>query len=227
MISYHPLPPSLFSASRWLEISVLLSLEDFQEFLSQLSSADILSLKNPVREEELFISSRLLEKGYEKALLTLHKEENDFSSWSKLLPCAITKKKEAFFLVKTSSGKVLIQNKEPSLLIKPFYFRYAKEDDTFRKNILGKDNIFWGMQLLFPYVYYDPILKETKQVDPKTNENCKLFLQLRKWIRAKTKIVSFSIGKKVDFRLSLNWKKPFFHGQLEKASIFCKESNEF
>ncbi len=217
-----PLPSPLFSASKWGEISVLLSFSDWQKVLHFLEGAFLFSLKNPV-EKELIVTKEMLEKGYKEALYALEKKEDNFSSWVHLLPVAASLDSESFFLSETPSKKKLIQWRRPAILIQPFFFHYSSLDEIFRPKILGKEKIFWGMQFSFPYIYYDPLLKEVKKVDLKEEKNGSLFVALRRLIRTFTKKALFTKGKGGDFRISETGLKTILpHFQLQDKGIYVR-----
>ncbi len=220
MLTFHPLPNPIFSASRWSEISVLFSEQDWEFIVPLIAKAFLFSVKNPV-SEPFEVSKEALQEGYKKALTSLKEHREDFSSWTSLLPVAATLDKEAFFFVRAPSGKTLIQTRKPAVFLTPFFFHYSSLDQTFRSKVLGKEKIFWGMQFSFPYIYFDPLLKEIKKVNPQEEKNGAFFLELRKQVRALTKKASFSMGKGGDFRRSEKGLEAIFpHFQLEKKGIY-------
>lgn len=221
LLPYYPLPIPLFSASRWSSLAALLSEEDFSLWCEKYQKkASFFSLKNPRAPSLLQACLQKLQERYREAIHQIQEDKEEALLLEKELPIGMTTYPQAFYLVEVGTEKVLIQWKEPAILIKPFFFQYSPSDRSFRGNVLGKDKIFWGLQFSFPYIYYDPIEKKTFQLEVKKQPNCLLFLEMRKWLRNQTRPTCFLGHPLCEFRWSNSFTKTsFFHRQLEKNKL--------
>ncbi len=192
-----------FFASKWIEFSVLASVEELAGLFSHLEKASIFLLGAPLAKEKVEISTDYFLEVYGQILEDLKRGELKKETCRKILPVVLTLSSDAVYLQALPGDKYLLKLTAPVIQMQAHFFRYSPVDGSLRSMVMGEDCLFWGIQFSYPQMFQDPKTEEIRKSSGYPNE--KLFLTLRKWVRDATLATPFLLpdGKKVNSPIRL------------------------
>ncbi len=187
-------PKSVLQASKWLEIPMLLTPDDFLKMLVFLEGTILSPLGNLVNENELCIDPLELSKVYANVCQLAFENKLISRDLIKKLSLRIICKKENLIACELAQGRFIVHEQVPAIKMQALFLNYSKEENKIRSRVLGANQIFWGVELSFPQIYQDPLTFKMKDSWNITEES-KLFKSLQKWAREHTKPSKFQFDK--------------------------------
>lgn len=200
----HQDPP--FQASKWLQVQVLLDLDELGALFDHLGAffmyrlGGVLELDDGLisRDSFLSIAADYLHSLKQGKVLPRQKTLSTFTA-------AMTTDPSALYAVKVAGNKQIIRLRRPVVQMQEHVFDFSLEDKKFRSMVLGRESVTFGWQFSYPQLFTDPnqgALCHT--LKDEGFPNTALFRSLQRWVRRETVPVPFIVEGQVanvSFRL--------------------------
>ncbi len=210
--------------SKWLKHQLLLSLEEMDALLTLLDpqifiGSEIVSEKNALVTKEKFLT---IYQSYITALQTGNLP--DITCARAAFSSILTKNADLLYAMQLGEERYFIRAIRPIIQLQIHQFFFSKIDATFHPMVLGKESVFWGLQISYPQIYQDPKTGAFCKVTA-TSEfpNTELFMKAAKWLRHATLPTPFLYeGKRINTPMRLgkdcfSWINK--HPQLQRLGI--------
>lgn len=219
----------LLQVSKWLKFQVLLDAEEMHDLLSWLGDVQFVCVAEPVKAEDVVLSSSGFEEKY-AAYVDLLKQgqvppASDFRRW---FSSAMTADLKPFYAIAAGADKYLIKPILPVIQLQAHSFFYSERDGKFHPMVFSAESVSWGLQFSYPQLFQDLKTHQIHKVSTLADfPNNLLFSKLSRWMRNATLATPFEvdgvrtnapirIGKK-----SIAWIKN--HPQLQSKGIIIRE----
>lgn len=159
-------------------MDALLTLLDSQIFIA----SEVVSEKNASLSKEQFLTIyadyiAALESGF---LPDVNRIRAAFSS-------IVTKNSDLLYAMPLGTDRYFIRAIRPIIQLQMHQFFFSKIDATFHPMVLGKESVFWGIQISYPQIYQDPKTGAFCKVTASSEfPNTELFMKAAKWLRHAT-----------------------------------------
>lgn len=188
MIQKQPLNeiPS-FRASKWLDLPVLLSINEMENLLDILPQW-IVPLSGVIEEDKELIDRKEFLSLYENYINQID-QGIPRPIIDRRLTCAFTSDLN-HLRASTVQGGLLIRIIRPVLQVKPYMLHYSKEAEKFIDSH-SQESFAWGLVFSTPQLFLNPETKDVETIrDP-------AFKALQKWSRTHTIPTPFQIEDKI------------------------------
>jgi len=171
------------SGARFIKIPLLLDAMEMKELL-YLAPYDLYQVGRVIEKEEMLFDKTLFLEAYAEYVEKLKAGEKSFF----LLSPALSGDSRALQIMQVQE-KVLLRSALPLVQMQPHHI-----DAKLRSGVYGTDAISWGVQLSYPTLFQDPKTHQIEKVDG-SFVNTGFFEKIRRWVRAKTRAVTFAEGE--------------------------------
>ncbi len=215
--------------AKWISFELLLHPEEMKDLLESFSGTLAFSLRKtaPLAEQRISFSSLL--QDYKKYVLYLMNGEIppvEFLQNGNLYPVFTEDPMTLSYYPYKESGNIKMQ--KPSMPAKPVCLHFSPRDLSVRPVARNPEDILWGLQFSFPYLYQDSQTKKIETFRPSSYPNHSLPKRMRSFIRERTVPTTFLYQSQKltsSFRLGKKYL-PYIskHPQLKRYSLSVHDS---
>lgn len=171
--------------SKWLKTQVLLSAEEMERLLGDLSSFSFYNVSEVVFRENAELSREGFLQHYREYTTRLKQGElpeerklrRYFSSVMSVTP-------DVLYAFEAKPQHFLIKPIRPVIQLQLHHFLHSKIDGKFYPMTLSQESVTWGIQFSYPQIFQHPQTHAFEKVgNHAAFPNTALYLQLTKWLR--------------------------------------------
>ncbi len=176
-----------YSASKWLQIHVLLDKDEMQRMLAMLDpNCRFYLIGSILTSLEGVVETRQFLETYSHYIDALRAGKSPAeASHRSLFSSALSVAENMLTREEVGAGETLLRIRGPVIQLRPHRFSYSAVDGKYRSMVLGTETISWGIQIAYPQLCQLPGDLTVHAVND-TFPNTTIFKQLQRWIRHNT-----------------------------------------
>lgn len=189
---------SFLRASKWLQLFVLLDVDEMAQLLDQLAPLQIYLSGTVLKRGTGLLSTEGFLAAYRSYVSGLQEGRAiDEAIYRAAFSSLWTRTPDQLSVLAIGENEQMIRASNPVIQLRPHRFSYSTHDGKFRSMVLGEDSISWGIQFAYPQIIQDPKTQEIENVfDSHAFPNSDLFRALQRWIRHHTLPTPFIVDQK-------------------------------
>jgi hypothetical protein len=189
----------ILNVSKWLNIQVLLDVDEMHDLINQLSLFNIIPVGCIINKMHPFLSHEDFFKCYSTYIEALKiGQEPDPRSYSAAFSCALSMGPEEFYALDVSANTMLVKPCLPVVQMQAHSMGYSVIDEQIYPMVRGPDTISWGIQFSFPSLFQDKkSVESSNTLKEERFRNNILFQEIQKWMRRHTRSTPMMVRQKV------------------------------
>lgn len=213
-----------FQVSKWLQVQVLLDLDEMRALFEALNPFSIYSTGRILQRGAEEISQEEFLECYGFYIEALKQGRLPEGGYSSYFSSVFSVTADTLYAVQLEDGRTLVRPCLPVVQLQAHSMAYSQGDGKFRPMILGSSSILWGLQFSYPQIFQNPKTFQIEKVDEGERfVNTAFFKSLQRWLRKHSRATPLLMGsKKINVPMRLG-KRAFSwihqHPQLREQQI--------
>jgi hypothetical protein len=225
-------PYNPYRAAQWLQIPVLLDLQEMETFLAVFPSLHFYEVGVVRPQGKEYLTREEFIHSYTAYVSALKKGEMpDTASYKAAFSCALSCSDDPFVVLNLSEERTLLRVQRPVIQLQEHRVDFSLDDQEFRSKVLGTKSILWGVMFSYPQLFENPVTRQPEKVlVGEEFPNTGLFREMQRWVRSHTMATPFMVdGKRKNVPIRLG-KKCFSwinnHPQLRQQGLTVMVKDE-